>query len=68
MMGFLIKCRTCGKEVSSTAKMCPHCGERSPEPYMQRLKYSLIGITGLSILAVVVFAIFLLMYELNILN
>ena len=26
----LANCRTCGKEVSRTAKSCPHCGEESP--------------------------------------
>lgn len=23
----LIKCEECGKEISSTAKACPHCGK-----------------------------------------
>lgn len=26
----LIKCKECGKEVSSTAKVCPHCGKKDP--------------------------------------
>lgn len=26
----LSKCKTCGKEVSKTAKTCPHCGEKKP--------------------------------------
>jgi predicted RNA-binding Zn-ribbon protein involved in translation (DUF1610 family) len=26
----LTKCRTCGKEISKTAKTCPHCGEENP--------------------------------------
>lgn len=25
-------CKTCGKEVSRTAKVCPHCGEEKPVP------------------------------------
>ena len=29
-MGNLTKCRTCGKEVSTTAPTCPHCGEIKP--------------------------------------
>lgn len=28
----LAACRTCGKEVSKTAKTCPHCGEEKPAP------------------------------------
>ncbi len=27
----LVKCHSCGKEISSEAKTCPHCGE--PDPY-----------------------------------
>ena len=26
----LIRCKTCGQEVSKTAFMCPHCGEKLP--------------------------------------
>jgi len=26
----LTKCKTCGKEVSKTAPVCPHCGENLP--------------------------------------
>ncbi len=28
-MGELVKCSTCGNDVSSTAKVCPHCGEKN---------------------------------------
>ena len=28
----LASCKTCGKEVSKTAKSCPHCGEENPIP------------------------------------
>lgn len=28
----LASCKTCGKEVSRTAKSCPHCGESNPAP------------------------------------
>jgi len=44
-MATLINCRVCKKTVSSNAKLCPHCGERSPEPYIDTLKYGLIGFT-----------------------
>ncbi len=29
-MAELKKCKTCGKEVSKTAPLCPHCGESLP--------------------------------------
>jgi hypothetical protein len=28
----LVKCRECGKEVSTEAKVCPHCGIKNPAP------------------------------------
>lgn len=28
----LVKCRECGKEVSTEAKTCPHCGVSKPTP------------------------------------
>ena len=30
MAGKLVNCKSCGKEVSNTAKTCPHCGEGHP--------------------------------------
>jgi hypothetical protein len=29
-MAELVKCKTCGKDVSKTAPTCPHCGETFP--------------------------------------
>jgi DNA-directed RNA polymerase subunit RPC12/RpoP len=29
-MAILIKCKTCGKQVSKTAPTCPYCGENAP--------------------------------------
>lgn len=26
----IVQCRVCGKEVSKTAKSCPHCGQKRP--------------------------------------
>jgi hypothetical protein len=37
----LAHCRTCNKEVASTARTCPHCGQRSPVPMSPRLKKGL---------------------------
>lgn len=28
----IVKCRECGKEVSDSAKTCPHCGIKNPAP------------------------------------
>jgi len=61
-MAALIKCRTCGTRVSSNAKMCPRCGERSPEPYKDRIKYSLIGFITLAIFASLALSLFFLIY------
>lgn len=30
-MGKLIKCKSCGDEISKNAKSCPHCGEPTPK-------------------------------------
>lgn len=37
----LIKCRECGKEVSTDAKACPHCGAKPP--YRPSLAFVLIA-------------------------
>ncbi len=29
-MAKLVNCKTCGKQVSTTAPTCPHCGENAP--------------------------------------
>ena len=47
----LIKCKECKKELSSTAKMCPNCGEITE--YGRNSKRKLIGIS-LAIIVVVV--------------
>lgn len=49
-MAELISCRVCGKSVSSNASICPHCGERSPEPYIDTLKYGFLGFITILIL------------------
>lgn len=55
-MATLISCRVCEKSVSSNARFCPHCGERSPEPYKDTLKYGFLGF----VVIVVVVMIFVL--------
>ncbi|MCR8644470.1 hypothetical protein NV379_17585 [Paenibacillus sp. N1-5-1-14] len=57
-MGVLINCKTCGGTVSSTAKMCPHCGERSPEPLADKIRYSLIALAGLGFGAIIAYLVY----------
>ncbi len=45
-------CKECGKEISSSAHVCPHCGKK-------RAHWSLMKIVGLSFLAIVVLGIVL---------
>lgn len=49
----LSNCKECGKEVSNTAKACPHCGVKKPVPRSEKETF-----IGLAILA----AIFLVGY------
>jgi len=55
-MAALISCRVCEKPVSSNARFCPHCGERSPEPYKDTLKYGLLGF-AIIVIAVAIFVL-----------
>lgn len=32
MAAKIVACKVCGKEVSQTAKVCPHCGKKCPAP------------------------------------
>ena len=53
MVKKLVQCKDCGKEVSKSAKTCPHCGAKKP--------YEGIGffeVVGFLILLVVLVAIF----------
>lgn len=46
----LIPCRECGKNVSSAAETCPHCGIKSPAAApAKRLRYVLLGLVGLAV-------------------
>lgn len=45
--GKLTACRTCGKDVSRTAKTCPHCGESKPVPASNRTLTLVIGFVAL---------------------
>lgn len=37
----LVKCRECGKDISTQAKACPHCGAKPP--YRPSLAFILVG-------------------------
>lgn len=52
-MGTLISCRVCKKPVSSNARFCPHCGERSPESYKDTFKYGLLGFAVIVVVVLV---------------
>lgn len=32
-MASVVKCKTCGGNVSSEASLCPHCGQKDPNPF-----------------------------------
>jgi hypothetical protein len=58
-MSTLISCRVCNNPVSSNARFCPHCGERSPEPIKDTIKYGILGF------AIVGFIVFILVGIIN---
>ena len=35
-MAKLVKCRTCGADISSSAKICPQCGAKNKKPIYKR--------------------------------
>ena len=45
----MVKCKECGKEVSSKVRQCPHCGVSLK---MSKLKIFLLVIIGLSVLGI----------------
>ena len=49
----LVQCKDCGKEVSKSAKTCPHCGAKKPVESI-----GFFGVVGFLILLVVLVAIF----------
>lgn len=42
MSAKIIPCKTCGKEIASTAKACPHCGARCKKPFFKKWWFWLI--------------------------
>jgi hypothetical protein len=50
-MATLTNCKTCGKEVSSSANVCPNCGEKLKMGFFKKL---LLGVGGFIILLILV--------------
>ena len=50
----LVKCRECGKEISSEAKACPNCGAKP----VNKLATGCGGIIGLLVLGIIIAAFF----------
>lgn len=48
----LVACRECGKEVSTGAAKCPHCGARLKQPFI--LKWVVFPVLGLFALFMIV--------------
>lgn len=46
----LVKCKECGKEVSNTAKVCPHCGVKHPSITNTQTAKGCFGIIGFVVL------------------
>lgn len=51
------KCKTCDKEISKYAKVCPHCGAPSTAKQIQNFGFALMGIGFLMIIGLVVFVV-----------
>ena len=48
-MAKIVNCKTCQKEVSSDAKVCPHCGQKLKMGLMKKLLLGVAGLIGLFI-------------------
>lgn len=48
----LVKCRSCGNEVSRAAEMCPKCGDKSPNGSgcVKFIGYFMLAIIGILII------------------
>lgn len=49
------ECRECKKEVSSEARVCPHCGCKKPVFWIRDY---VSGFAGLGVVAFIVFSVF----------
>lgn len=46
----LVKCEECGREVSSSARVCPHCGAKSSRTrYNEAASYIIMAIIVLGV-------------------
>lgn len=53
----LTKCKECGKEVSTDAKTCPHCGKEIKKTSIWTKKFSSCGCLAVILLIIIVYAI-----------
>ena len=49
----LIKCKECGKEISSQAESCPNCGRKKPKP-TSAVTWIVVTLLGMGIFSAVV--------------
>jgi hypothetical protein len=50
----IVKCRECGKDVSSQAETCPHCGIRAPAPHKTNAARDTLILFGIGALVIFV--------------
>ena len=51
-------CKTCGREISTNARKCPHCGERNPTtPYFKDMNTGEKGVEVIVTIVVIIIAI-----------
>ena len=60
-MSKLIKCKTCEKEISRTAKSCPHCGELSTASKITKMGTGLMGL-GCALMILIPIAIVVILF------
>ncbi len=48
-MAKIVECKTCGKEISSGAKKCPHCGQKRGGIVGKIVMWAIVGVVGLGI-------------------
>ena len=51
-MAKLTECETCGNEVSSKAKKCPHCGQKRGGIFGKIVLWSIVGVVGIGVAGV----------------
>lgn len=55
----LIKCKTCGKDISANAHICPHCGETINPKGEGRSRCKPLGFFGIAVIIIGVVAAYI---------